>query len=368
MATWSLTIIARDVERELATTLDSITGIFDEVVVVDTGSTDGTVAVAESRGARVGRFEWVDDFAAARNYALSLATCDWVAWMDTGDVILPGHVADFLALKSSPSLDDPAVLGVACRFDRVMPDGTVVDSTVKARLARRELAVWTGAVHETLGVGVPDGEPWAIHHPATVTDPIPEGGSTITDRNLRILRRMVEAGEGGPRIRFYLAYESEARGMLDEAVGGYSSLANDRCDDVASRYYGHMAAVKGARLLTARGDREGAIELLTRATRIDPRKAEAFTLLGDAYEAENEYDLAIPYYRAAVGSPEPVDGSFYHPSGYGFWPLAKLGLCLANSGQPSAALPILEAARRSVPADKAAELDEAIEKVRGVLK
>ena len=87
--TLSACIIARDEEEVLGRCLDSLRGIVDEIVVVDTGSVDGTIALAEGYGARIGRFEWCDDFSAARNASLEMATGDWILWLDAGDYLLP---------------------------------------------------------------------------------------------------------------------------------------------------------------------------------------------------------------------------------------------------------------------------------------
>ncbi len=64
-------------------------GVFDEIVVVDTGSTDRTIEIARSFGAKVFEFAWVDSFAAAQNEALSHATGDCAFWLDADDVIEP---------------------------------------------------------------------------------------------------------------------------------------------------------------------------------------------------------------------------------------------------------------------------------------
>lgn len=87
--TLSLCMIVRDEERVLGECLKSATPWFDEVIIVDTGSTDRTVEIAKEFGARVFHFPWCDDFSAARNVSLSHARGDWVFWMDADDTLPP---------------------------------------------------------------------------------------------------------------------------------------------------------------------------------------------------------------------------------------------------------------------------------------
>lgn len=81
----SLCVIARNEAHCIATMLESVRGLASEVVVVDTGSTDGTREIATAFGARIEQFEWCDDFAAARNVSLSLATRPWVLVLDADE-------------------------------------------------------------------------------------------------------------------------------------------------------------------------------------------------------------------------------------------------------------------------------------------
>src|SRR5262245_11774107 len=81
----SLCMIVKNEEDNLPACLGSVADIVDEMVVVDTGSTDRTKEVAERFGARVYDFEWVDSFAAAANESLCRATGDWIFWLSADE-------------------------------------------------------------------------------------------------------------------------------------------------------------------------------------------------------------------------------------------------------------------------------------------
>src|SRR5436190_1593982 len=83
----SIAIIARNAAEGLAETLVSIRNLADEIIVLDTGSTDETPMIAERLGAKLFRRPWDDSFAAARNACLTHVTGDWVLWMDAGERI-----------------------------------------------------------------------------------------------------------------------------------------------------------------------------------------------------------------------------------------------------------------------------------------
>jgi tetratricopeptide (TPR) repeat protein len=83
--TLSACLIVKNEEQHLGRCLESIKDVVDEIVVVDTGSTDRTVEIAESFGAKIGHFEWRDDFAAARNESLRLASGHWALWIDADE-------------------------------------------------------------------------------------------------------------------------------------------------------------------------------------------------------------------------------------------------------------------------------------------
>ncbi len=83
----SLCMIAKNEELLLSSCLESVKGFVDEIIVVDTGSVDGTKEVALSYGARVVDYNWNDDFAAARNESLNYATGDWILVLDADEML-----------------------------------------------------------------------------------------------------------------------------------------------------------------------------------------------------------------------------------------------------------------------------------------
>lgn len=87
--TLSACLIVKNEEKHLDRCLSSLKGIVDEIVVIDTGSTDRTLEIAEKHGAVIGHFPWINDFSAARNASLDLATSAWALWIDADEELTP---------------------------------------------------------------------------------------------------------------------------------------------------------------------------------------------------------------------------------------------------------------------------------------
>ncbi len=97
----SLSIIVKNEERHLPDCLNSIKDVVDEIVLVDTGSTDETVKIAEQFGAKVFHYEWNNDFASARNYALSKCSGDWILYLDADERLNNNSADELRKLTSS---------------------------------------------------------------------------------------------------------------------------------------------------------------------------------------------------------------------------------------------------------------------------
>ncbi len=149
--TVALAMIAKDEEEHLPGCLASVAGVVNQIVVVDTGSTDVTIDIAREHGAEVHVFPWTDDFAAARNVSLSHVTADWVLWLDADEELLPESRGPLRAL-----LRDPEIAGAHLRINNLMGDRTVSflttrlwrhDGTVRFRQPIHEQILWSIGPH-----------------------------------------------------------------------------------------------------------------------------------------------------------------------------------------------------------------------------
>ena len=85
--TWSLCMIVKNEENNIENCLNSVKNLFDEIIIVDTGSTDRTKEVVGKHTNKVYDFKWIDNFSAARNFAFSKASKDYIMWLDADDIV-----------------------------------------------------------------------------------------------------------------------------------------------------------------------------------------------------------------------------------------------------------------------------------------
>ena len=111
--TIGISMIVKNEEQNLPAALESIKEIADELVVVDTGSTDNTVKIAEEFGAKIFRYEWNDDFASARNFGLQKNEAEWVLYIDADERLEKSSIPELKKLAADP---DPSVGAYICKI------------------------------------------------------------------------------------------------------------------------------------------------------------------------------------------------------------------------------------------------------------
>lgn len=150
MATISLCMIVKNEEKILARCLDSLKGLYDEAIIVDTGSTDATKEIASKYTDKVYDFVWVDDFAKARNFAMSKASCDYIYMADADEVIDEENREKFKVLKAAL---DGSVEVVQMYYVNQLSNGSVYnfDREPRAKLYKRVRNFeFTDPIHEVI--------------------------------------------------------------------------------------------------------------------------------------------------------------------------------------------------------------------------
>jgi tetratricopeptide (TPR) repeat protein len=337
----SLSMIVRDEERTIGRVLAQAGEFCDELVVVDTGSTDRTRDIAARAGARVLDFTWIDDFAAARQFSWDACTGDWVLWLDADDVLTADARAAYAHVKQQVLNDRLDAIWAPYRYHFDPETGVCTYAFNRERLVRRAPGVhWEGVVHEVLIV---PGDRTILREDLYVEHrPHPERAPAKAGRNLAILERAVADGDRAPRTLFYFGNELRDNGRYAEAIEAY----RDYLAAPGPWWEAYAAEISLARCAFGAGRDDEAIGALLAALRRDASRAEAFMQLGKWHYDRKEWTLAIPYYSAAASCRRPSEG-FVQESDYSWAPWDFLGVCLANAGRHEEAI---EAIQRSLRA------------------
>ncbi len=309
----SLCMIVRDEELALPRCLESVKGLFDEMIIVDTGSVDNTRRIAEEAAGKVYDFEWTDDFSAARNYSLSLAKGDWLMWLDADDVIESRDRELLKELFSSLESERPDVVMLPYNvgFDEY---GRVTLSYERERIFRAAAGLrFVGAVHEAVP---PCGK--VIHGKAAVSHrklrPNPPG------RNLKILEKLAKTGLE-PRMRYYYARELAEAGRPEEAAENFRLCAEDPAAWLENRI---SAQKELADCLLKLGRREESDKALFKTLMLAEPRADLCCEIGRRFLERGELAAAKFWYELAPKQFRQSGGGFVHADYGGYIPYMQL--------------------------------------------
>lgn len=322
MATISLCMIVKDEEKVLARCLDSIRDLMDEIIIVDTGSTDRTKEIAARYTDKIYDFTWRGDFSAARNFSFEKAGCEYIYTADADEVLDEENHERFKALKETLL---PEVEIVQMYYGNQLSYGTVYnfDRELRPKLFRRlRTFQWIEPVHETVRLS-----PVVFDSEIEITH-LPE--NSHAGRDLKIFEKMVSEGQAlSPRLMNFYARElliSGKAGDLQKAEDYFTEIAESAQTGPEQMKEAVCVLVRAARL---RGDFLKMFRYAIKDAASDEDSvSEVCYELGEYYREQKDYqEAAIWYYNAAYETTSILN---IHSSGE--LPLLGLAACYEKMG------------------------------------
>jgi glycosyltransferase involved in cell wall biosynthesis len=340
----SAALIVKNEERTLGRCLASIRDHVDEIVVVDTGSTDATERVARQNTDRVFHTAWRRDFSHARQQAFDRATGDWVFWIDADDVVLNAH-------RIRETIEAAPRDVKAFYWKYVVGRDEFGNSTCefwRERCVRHEgLFRWVGRVHEVLVPRVPCAT-------ARVDDVVvlhlrePKPDRPVT-RNLDILHEeyLRSRRRPAPRLLLCLANEYADTGQVDAAIEFFnqyvrSSTWNDE------KYF---AQLKLARLYRQQQRHAEAIDMALQALKNIPFWANAYFSIAESYYYQKDWGRVAHWIELGKNLPAPETICVVSPREYRYDWIVHYTNALFHLGRLSEAISWSEKALSICPAD-----------------
>ena len=323
MVTISLCMIVKNEEDVIARCLNSVKDIVDEIIIIDTGSTDSTKKIAKSFTGKVFDFNWVNDFSVARNFSYSKATKNYILWLDADDVMLEEDRVKFKKLKKSfDKTVDFVMMKYNVGFDA---NGNVNFSYFRERLSKRSgNHSWFEPVHEYLQMsGNIKSVDICITHQKLKTP--------VQGRNMAIYQKLVSQGkELTPRGLYYFARELKDNGRYVDAIEYFNKFLDSEkgwiednitaCGDLAKCY-------------DINGDSKISLKTMLRSFEYDTPRAEICCQIGYYYKNKENYNHALFWFDLATKLKKPEKSwGFINNDCWDFIPCIELSVCYDKLG------------------------------------
>jgi len=302
-------MIVKDEEELLPHCLASVQGAVDEMIVVDTGSSDHSAEIAKQYGAEVVAFEWCDDFAAARNAGLERASGDWILFLDA-DEALDRAAREQIRSWTGVSGCDGLFLNIH-NYTGTGQQGVTVNPVLRLFRNAPEHR-FEGRIHEQIAAAICRGNPEAAFH---VTDMVIHhyGYQTAiverkdkVNRNVRLLQQAVEEEPDQPFHHYNLGVEYLRVGEAERALETFA-VARMGIDPAVTSY-AHLLFKYEVRCLQHLNRWQEALDRIDAALELFPEYTDLMHHRGVCADALGDADRAEYSLREAVrmGPPPPI--------------------------------------------------------------
>ena len=218
----SACVIVKNEEANLPQWLRCVKSLADEWIVVDTGSEDNTINIAKEAGAKVYSFSWCNDFSAAKNYALSQASYEWIVFLDADEYFSPSDIPKIKA-KIKKKHHDKMLVGFICKLINIDKDrhNAIIDTVYQIRIFRNKPYLrFRGKIHE--GLFNPTDKNLKMEYFSEVTIYHTGYSHSIirkkTERNLQLILEEISKRGERPVDCFYLMDCYHGMGNYDKTI------------------------------------------------------------------------------------------------------------------------------------------------------
>lgn len=332
MITISICIIVKNEEAILERCLDSLKGIGDEIIIVDTGSTDKTKEIALKYTNKIYDFKWIDDFAAARNFAFSKAAKDYIYTADADEILDEENHKKLNEIKQV-LLDEIEI--VQMKYTNQLQYGTTYnfDKEYRPKLFKRlRTFTWVDAIHETIRIEpiIYDSDIEIIHMPEC----------NHANRDFKTFLTIIEKGERlSERLLSMYAKElfiSGSTSDFEKALNYFNDVLYDEKSSSNQIKYAICVVAKGYRLTK---DVYNFFKISMKGV-ADKPCSELCYELGEYYYESKDYEEAIIWYYNAAFETQSFLNIHYN----GDYPLRRLGECYDLIGNKKEAQEYIEMA------------------------
>ncbi|WP_313131423.1 glycosyltransferase family 2 protein [Anaerocolumna sp.] len=323
MNTISACLIVKNEEKILARCLDSIKDIVDEIVIVDTGSTDKTKDIARNYTDKIYDFQWIDDFAAARNFSFSKASKDYIYVVDADEVIDEENRIKFLQLKEAML---PEIEIVQMKYANQLQFNTTYNFDVEYRpklYKRVRSFCWIDPIHESIDLEpvIFDSNIEILHLPM----------SNHAPRDFEIFQKIIGRGEKLSKklINMY-ARELFIAGTKEDFLKAESFFEILIEEDSYSFTYEERKVIQCVlvRCSNLKNDLAKLLKYSLNNVAGDKPSSEICYELGEYFFGLSDYKEAIIWFYNAVYETECELNIHYG----GDYPLKKLSVCYESLG------------------------------------
>lgn len=314
MISLSLTMIVKNEEDVLARCLNSVSGLFDEIIIVDTGSTDKTKEIARKFTSKIYDFEWCDDFSKARNFALSKANSDFIMWLDADDVVSEENLKNLINLKSKLTKNvDIIMLKYAISFI----DNKPTFSFYRERIFNREKNLkFIDPIHEYIILsGNILYENITIEHRKVKFD--------NPKRNIKIYEKLLKQGVPfSPRQLYYYARELYYNNKYTKAITYLKKFLERKETFLENKI---EACLIMSKCYQTKKQPENALKVLFSSFSYDYPRAEICCEIAYIFQEKKQFSLSNYWFKTASNiSPNMESGGFVLNDCYDYIPYLEM--------------------------------------------